>query len=87
MALAPVNDEKVTGETTEASAFRLMDLPDANWKLSPDRRETVLAVIRGEAMSVEKAASFSSVDIGHAAFRAESPTQPLPGASAQWHLV
>lgn len=61
-------------------AFRAMETPVANWKLSADRRETVLAVIRGEA--VEDGASLTGVHTGHIAFRAESPTQPLPGASA-----
>jgi Mg-chelatase subunit ChlD len=59
-----------------------LETPDANWKLSADRRQSVLAVIRGEAATVENAASLSGVDTGHVAFRAESLTQPLPGASA-----
>ena len=79
-ALAPVVDTNNTLATTEASAFRLMETPDANWKLSADRRQSVLAVIRGEA--VEDGASLADVHTGHVAFRAESPTQPLPGASA-----
>ena len=37
-------------------------------------------MIRGEA--VEDGASLADVHTGHGAFRAESPTQPLPGASA-----
>lgn len=58
-----------------------LEIPDANWKLSTDRRESVLAVIRGERATVENAASRSGVDTGHVAFRAVSPTQPLPGSS------
>ena len=81
-ALAPYEDDKVTGETTEASAFRLTDSPEANWKLSSDRRESVLAVIRGEVMANEKEASQAGIDAEHVALRAESLTQPLPGASA-----
>ncbi len=81
-ALASGVEDNVAGETTEASAFRLMETPDANWKLSADRRASVLAVIRGEAMANEKETSQAGIDTGHIAFRAESPTQPLPGASA-----
>ena len=58
-----------------------LEKPDANWKLSADRRESVLAVIRGEAMANEHGASLASVDTGPVAFRAESPTQLLPGSS------
>ena len=80
-ALAPGVDDNA-GKTTEASAFRLMETPDASWKLSADRRASVLAVIRGETATVEDGALLAGVQTGHDAFRAESPTQPLPGASA-----
>ncbi len=58
-----------------------LEKPDANWKLSADRREAVLAVIRGEAMADENGASLAGVETGHVALRAECPTQLLPGSS------
>ena len=56
------------------------ETPDANWKLSAERRESVLAVIRGEAATVEDGALLAGVETGHVALRAESPTRPLPGS-------
>ena len=64
-----------------------LETPDANWKLSAERRASVLAVIRGEAMANEHGASLASVDTGPVAFRAESLTQPLPGASRETDLI
>lgn len=48
-ALAAGVDTTNIVATLKASALRLMETPDANWKLSADRRQSVLAVIRGEA--------------------------------------
>lgn len=64
-----------------------LETPDSNWKLSADRRKSVLAVIRGEAMANEHGASLASVDTGHVAFRAESLTQPMPGLSRETDLI
>jgi Mg-chelatase subunit ChlD len=64
-----------------------LETPDSNWKLSAERRESVLVVIRGEAMANEHGASLASVDPGHVALRAESPTRPLPGLSRETDLI
>ena len=55
------------------------EAPAGEWKLPADRRNAVLATIRGEAIANENVASLAGG--GVSALRAESSTQPLPGQS------
>jgi hypothetical protein len=53
-----------------------LEMPDTNWKLSADRRASVLAVIRDEASFVPASSPV-----------AEGPAQHLTGASRETDLI
>ena len=44
-----------------------LETPDSNWKLSADRRKSVLAAIRGEAATVDDSALLAGVETGQVA--------------------